>query len=205
MTNGDVVVLAATPGRLLDHLQNTPAVAEQLAQIDCLILDECDQLLGQGFWPDIQKIIQYLPPASERQTLLFSATLNDDIETAVQGVMATERLEIIDTVGEEADASADRVAQRVTVTPVGDQMPCLVAELQRMQAAGEKVIVFFPTARQTGLAALQLKALGLQVNEIHSRLSQSRRKKESDGFRDAAAGILVSSDVSARGLDYPGV
>ena len=55
-------------GRLMDHLQNTPSVARQLQDIDTLVLDECDALLGQGFWPDIRKIMEYLPPPSERQT-----------------------------------------------------------------------------------------------------------------------------------------
>jgi len=76
--------------------------------------------------------------------------------------------------GDDVVDTADRVSQRLLIVPVQDQCKVLFAELQQMQAAGEKVIVFFPTARQTGLAALQFNALGMKVQEIHSRLSQGK-------------------------------
>ena len=76
--------------------------------------------------------------------------------------------------GDDVVDTADRVSQRLLIVPVQDQCKVLFAELQQMQAAGEKVIVFFPTARQTGLAALQFNVLGMKVQEIHSRLSQGK-------------------------------
>ncbi|GJM93894.1 hypothetical protein PR202_ga10487 [Eleusine coracana subsp. coracana] len=136
-------ILVATPGRLKDHLENTPGFSTRLKGVKVLVLDEADRLLDMGFRRDIEKIIASIP--RERQTLLFSATVP------------------------------------------------------------EEVIIFCTTAMVTKLVAEVLSELKLNIREIHSRKSQSARTKVSDEFRKSKGLILVSSDVSARGVDYPDV
>lgn len=113
----------------------------------------------------------------------------------------------IDTVGEEPDEQThSHVPQEFMVVPLGQQLRAIVQILEdQMKRGGYKIIVFFPTARQTGYYATLLNRCGLEVLEIHSRKSQGQRTRASDLFRAGKNVILFSSDVSARGMDYPDV
>lgn len=197
-------VLVATPGRLQDHLDNTPVCGALLRGIHTLVLDECDQLVDMGFWPSIRRILEYLPQPQARQTLLYSATMGPQVIKAAKTAMRPG-YQVIDTVGEEA-STADTVDQSAMVVP----LECINAALvQTVMAARQvpshKIIAFFTTARQTQWAAELFAAMGAPVYEIHSRKSQSAREKTSAQFRSATNCVLFSSDVSARGMDYPDV
>ena len=201
-------LLVATPGRLQDHLGNTKGFAAMLAGVETLVLDECDQLLDGGFWPAIREILSFLPPPAKRQTLLFSATM-DKTMTRTAAEVLRPGYTIVDTVGKE-EATVSTVAHRVVTTPMERQLEALSAELKRVQASGpdHKAIVFFPTANATKYGAELFASAGFPVLEMHSRLSQSRRQRVSKMFRESGRGkhtMLFSSDVSARGLDYPDV
>ena len=112
----------------------------------------------------------------------------------------------VDTVGEEEEQTHAHVRQEVVVVPSEKQIVNIAAVLDRECAKpGFKIIVFFTTARVTGFMAELFQSMGLPVLEIHSRLSQSARTKTSDKFKNADTAILFSSDVSARGMDYPDV
>ena len=197
-------VLVATPGRLQDHLNNTPNCAQMLSGIHTLVFDECDQLVDQGFWPAISKILNFLPSPAARQTLLFSATMGKRVIDAGKQTMRPG-FQVVDTVGEEV-STADAVAQSAMVVPLDFLNAALVAAVQRARSVpSHKIIVFFTTARQTQWAAELFAAMGMPVHEIHSRKSQTARERVSKQFKNETNTVMFSSDVSARGMDYPDV
>lgn len=188
----------------MDHIQNTPGFAARLAKVRVAVLDEADQLLDMGFRDSLEKILACLPHA--RQTLFFSATLPPSVRAVAAAALQKDHT-FVDTVGEEESATNAQVVQFLSVAPLEHHIPSIVA-LLRDHIATEpqhKVIAFFPTARQTQFHAEIMNSLGLETLEIHSRKSQPQRERASAAFRAASAAILFSSDVSARGVDYPDV
>jgi len=206
---GSVQIVVATPGRLLDHLQNN-GLAERMQKLDVLILDEADQLLDMGFRPDIERILKLLEPSvATRQTLLFSATVPKSV-SEIARIALRPKYNFVDTVGEDADQTHLHVKQEVIVAPQAEQLNVIASILAREASQQPyKIIVFCTTARLTGFMAELFNSVsdrtGFTVLEIHSRKSQAVRKRASDKFRDAKNAVLFSSDVSARGMDYPGV
>lgn len=212
----DVVV--ATPGRLLDLLSDdSTGVAKALAQVRTVIFDEADTLLDMGFKDEIDRILEYLPPKENRQTFLFSATVSRQIQHIAEKSLKPDHL-FIDTVPKNEVNLHQHVPQYATVLPTpAQQIPHLVRLILHDALANPngKAIVFLPTTKLTKLFAqllISLKPLMLNprnttIYEIHSQLTQARRDRSSDKFRSAKYGynILVTSDVSARGVDYPGV
>ncbi|KAH9787529.1 DEAD-box ATP-dependent RNA helicase 31 [Citrus sinensis] len=168
-------ILVATPGRLRDHIENTAGFATRLMGVKVLVLDEADHLLDMGFRKDIEKIIAAVP--KQRQTLLFSATVPEEVR------------------------------QMHLVAPLDLHFPLLYVLLREHVADNPeyKVLVFCTTAMVTRMVADLLGELKLNVREIHSRKPQSYRTRVSDEFRKSKGLILVTSDVSARGVDYPDV
>ncbi|KAJ3217122.1 hypothetical protein HDU67_008499 [Dinochytrium kinnereticum] len=205
-----VDILVATPGRLQDHLENSGLKAN-CSNLTMLILDEADQLLSAGFRREIEKILTYLPKriVCPRQTLLFSATIPQAVhEVAALALLPTHKF--ITTVSESDSSTHDHVTQYSIVVDWADSLAVTLGVIQDMIAADPtsfKIIVFFPTARTTQLAAEMVNKgiRGVDVFEIHSRKSQSVRTKATDAFRVASKGIMFSSDVSARGMDFPNV
>ena len=202
---GQIDILIATPGRLKDHLQNMDGFASRLRDVQVLILDEGDQLLAAGFRPDIERILSYCGTAV-RQTLCFSATLPVELN-AVLKVALKPGHALVDCVGADAPDTHASVEQTFAFIPMAAQLGALAAAIEAEQRADPlaKIIVFFATARQTQFAAEALNALGLPSLEIHSRKSQSKRDAAAAAFRAAPASLMCSSDVSARGVDYPDV
>lgn len=196
-------VLVATPGRLIDHLENS-GLAQKLQRIRTLVLDEADQLLEMGFRPAIERVLSFLP--RDRQTLLFSATMPQAVQQ-VAGLALKQQHSFIDTIGEEDSATNVQVEQSYALIPMEQQFAAIYNVLRRHaeETPDHKVIVFFTTARLTQYMAALIDAAGLPVLEIHSRKSQSAREKASAQFRTARSAIMFSSDVSARGVDYPDV
>lgn len=198
-------ILVGTPGRLLDHIQSTPGIRERLQNLQVLILDECDSLLQMGFRKTLEGILSALP--RQRQTLLFSATMPKEV-MEMAGVALKGNHLFVDTVGEESGETNTQVSQEVVVAPLLDQMTVLHTLLkEHMKEESEyKVLVFATTARQTQLLAELFRAMGINALEIHSRKSQSQRTKTSDAFRNSPGKVVMfTSDVSARGVDYPNV
>ncbi|KAG8692607.1 hypothetical protein FRC08_009670, partial [Ceratobasidium sp. 394] len=213
----DIVV--ATPGRLRDLLQSEPAIVEGLKNTQMLILDEADTLLDMGFRDDLDDIISYLPESPERQTMLYSATVSRAIQQVARASLDKNHL-FINTVTDEDSPVHAHVPQYHTVLPKAeDQIPHILRLLAHDQLSNpgkSKSIIFLPTTRMTQMYAQLLRELardtlpagrGTQVYEIHSKKEQDQRSRTSDRFRKDTSGaaILVTSDVSARGVDYPGV
>jgi len=208
--SGTTPIVVATPGRLLDHLQNG-GLAERMARLDTLILDEADQLLDMGFRPDIERILRLLQPSRQtRQTLLFSATIPDSV-SEIAGIAMQGDYNFVDTVGEDTEQTHLHVQQQLMITPQESQV-CALANILEREVTNTKdckIIVFFTTARLTGFMAVLFntikKQTGYDVLEIHSRKSQKQRERASDEFRKRKKAIMFSSDVTARGMDYPDV
>ncbi|KIM29695.1 hypothetical protein M408DRAFT_328559 [Serendipita vermifera MAFF 305830] len=200
-------LLVATPGRLLDHLQNYGLKFEHLR---CLVLDEADRLLDQGFRRDLEKISKILSGESPatRQALLFSATISPDVQQIAQLYLSPKHA-FISTVKESDDSTHEHVAQEFILLETEWHLPMLAKFMvdSTQKNPNTKVICFFTTARATALAAAALGKLKLPlpIYEIHSRKSQSQRTKATQQFTEASSGILMSSDVTARGIDIPGI
>lgn len=197
-------ILVATPGRLRDHMENTPGFATRLLGVKVLILDEADRLLDMGFRSDIEKIVAALP--KQRQTLLFSATVPDEVRQVCHIAMKRD-LEFVNTVQEGSEETHSQVKQMHLIAPLDKQFSNLYGLLTDhiSENVDYKVIVFCTTAKVTSLVAELLSELKLNVREIHSRKPQSYRTRISKEFKESKGLILVSSDVSARGVDYPNV
>ncbi|XP_068665801.1 DEAD-box ATP-dependent RNA helicase 31-like [Aristolochia californica] len=197
-------ILVATPGRLRDHIENTPGFATRLMGVKVLVLDEADHLLDMGFRKDIEKIIAAVP--KQRQTLLFSATVPEEVRQICHIALRRDH-EFINTVEEGSEETHSQVKQMHLVAPLDQHFPMLYSILKDhiSEEADYKVIIFCTTAMVTRLVAELLSELKLNVREIHSRKSQSYRDRVSDEFRKSKGLILVTSDVSARGVDYPDV
>lgn len=205
----DVVV--ATPGRLRD-LISEPVVKDALAKTDMLVLDEADTLLDMGFSDDLKFIIDHLP--KERQTLFFSATVSKEI-AAIARHSLRKGHKVIDCVPKNESNVHLHIPQYATVVPSSaDAMPHIMRLIAQDQMANpkSKIVLFLNTTKQTMLTATLVRELldtlpqRTSVYEIHSKLDQNKRTRASDKFRkEQRPAVLVTSDVSARGVDYPGV
>ncbi|XP_076897196.1 DEAD-box ATP-dependent RNA helicase 31-like isoform X2 [Bidens hawaiensis] len=197
-------ILVATPGRLKDHIMNTSGFATRVKGVKVLVLDEADHLLDMGFRKDIEIIISAVP--KQRQTLLFSATVPPEVRQICHIALKRDH-EYINTVEEGSEETHTQVQQKHMIAPLDNQFPLLYTLLKDhiTNDADYKVLVFCTTAMVTQLVADILGQMKLNVREIHSRKSQSYRTQVSDEFRKSKGLILVTSDVSARGVDYPDV
>ncbi|GAB9476839.1 Dead/deah box RNA helicase [Globisporangium polare] len=198
-------VLVATPGRLQAHLEeNSGNIRQKLGNLRVLVLDEADRLLDMGFRKEIMKIITNLP--KQRQTLLFSATLPESTEE-LKNVALRPDYEFIDTIHEDDHQTNVQTVQEVVTCDLPNVIPAVETILtEHMHQDAYKILVFLPTARSAQfMAQLFVKAKFPNVLEMHSRKSQSARTKAADAFRSGKKVIMFSSDVSARGVDYPDV
>ncbi|KAI8546353.1 hypothetical protein RHMOL_Rhmol07G0110200 [Rhododendron molle] len=197
-------IIVATPGRLLDHIENKSGLSVRLMGLKMLILDEADHLLDLGFRKDMEKIVDCLP--RQRQSLLFSATIPKEVRRISQLVLKREHA-YIDTVGLGCVETPAKVKQFTLVTPheLHFQVVHHLLNEHISQTLDYKVVVFCTTAVVTSLMFLLLRDMKMNVREIHSRKPQLYRTRISDEFKESKRLILVTSDVSARGMNYPDV
>jgi ATP-dependent RNA helicase MSS116, mitochondrial len=207
-------ILVATPGRMLELLDlriGRKKFSDLAQETRVVVLDEADRLL-HGFSRETQKILSFLPRAEKRQTLLFSATISEKLRGFIKGSMNID-FEEVDclTVGDRkgrGEANV-RVNQYYRIlNSVSDYIPTLLAIIKRAMEEDEnyKILVFFPASKMVRFSVQFLNVgLGMLVLEIHSRMSQASRTRASNAFRSSKNAILFSSDVSARGVDYPDV
>ena len=218
LNSGAIAVLVATPGRLQDHLQNTAGFGDRCGRLATLVFDEADTLLDMGFKPAIDLIMTFMPRKEDRQTLLFSATVPPAVRQIAKTSLKAD-YQFVDTVGDDEEQTHQHVNQTVVTVAMEDLWAsAFTAIIQAINASSRehKIIVFCTTARLAGYMADLFRlylgsgstataAVRTTVLEIHSRKSQAQRTKTSDLFRDGRAMVLFSSDVSARGMDYPDV
>ncbi|MDD2774687.1 MAG: DEAD/DEAH box helicase [Gallionella sp.] len=187
---GQVDILVATPGRLLDHVSQKTL---DLSAVEILILDEADRMLDMGFIRDIRKIIALLP--KKRQNLLFSATFSDEIKTLADGLLH--------------NPGYVEVARRNTTSDLVQQSVHMVAQKLKSHLLShlikhndwKQVLVFTRTKHGANRLAEKLNGDGIPAAAIHGNKSQSARTKALAQFKDGSLPVLVATDIAARGLD----
>jgi len=186
-------VIVATPGRLLDHLEQGTA---RIDNAGILVLDEADHMLDMGFMPQVLRILQQLP--KERQTLMFSATMPPPIERIAQQFMRDPmRIDITP----EGKAAAG-ISHRLYLVEPEQKKACLLALLHQEL---DSTLVFIRRKSDAEWLSGVLEREGHPVERIHSDLSQGQRVQALQGFRAGEHRILVATDIAARGLDIPRV
>ncbi len=191
---GGVDVLVATPGRLLDHMQDR---AVQLGGVEVLVLDEADHMLDLGFIVPIRKIVATIPTA--RQTLFFSATMPKEIST-LAGQMLRDPVHV--AVAPVA-TTAERVEQSVIFVEAARKRQVL-AEILRRGKMG-RTLVFTRTKHGADRVTQHLEAVGQTAAAIHGNKSQPQRERALAAFKDGRVRVLVATDIAARGIDVDGV
>jgi ATP-dependent RNA helicase RhlE len=189
-----VDLLIATPGRLLDHLEQENV---SLSKVEILTLDEADRMLDMGFINDIRKIVRAVP--KRRQTLLFSATMPPEIRTLAAEILDAPR-EV--TIG-EVRSTADTVAQRAVAVGAKQKLDLLVHVLKTEPV--ESVLVFARTKRRADRIAKQLSKRGFATAAMHGNRSQNQRQRALGAFDSGDVQVLVATDVAARGIDVDGI
>lgn len=191
---GGTDVLIATPGRLNDLMDRGVV---NLSEVKVLVLDEADRMLDMGFLPDVTKIVEHTP--AERQTLLFSATIDSSIQKNLGDLLKDPAIVEIARNGE----TAATVAQYIM--PIANRKKQELLEAVLNEKGHERVIVFARTKNRTEECAELLEAHGFHAESIHSDKTQGRRRRALDNFRRGKTDILVATDVLARGIDVPDV
>ena len=187
---GQIDILVATPGRLLDHLSQKTL---DLSAVEILILDEADRMLDMGFIRDIRKILAVLP--KQRQNLLFSATFSEEIKTLADGLLH--------------NPGFVEVARRNTTSELVTQSVHMVAQKLKSHLLShlikhndwKQVLVFTRTKHGANRLAEKLNEDGIPAAAIHGNKSQSARTKALAQFKDGSMPVLVATDIAARGLD----
>ncbi|XP_068823648.1 ATP-dependent RNA helicase DDX18 isoform X1 [Capricornis sumatraensis] len=197
LANG-INVVVATPGRLLDHMQNTPGFMYK--NLQCLVIDEADRILDVGFEEELKQIIKLLP--TRRQTMLFSATQTRKVEDLARISLKKEPL-YVGVDDDKANATVDGLEQGYVVCPSEKRFLLLFTFLKKNRK--KKLMVFFSSCKSVKYHYELLNYIDLPVMAIHGRQKQNKRTTTFFQFCNADSGILLCTDVAARGLDIPEV
>ncbi|OGR44634.1 MAG: hypothetical protein A2X35_04825 [Elusimicrobia bacterium GWA2_61_42] len=186
-------IIIATPGRMIDHIAQRNVV---MSDVRVLVLDEADRMFDMGFAPQINKIIACLP--KERQTMLFSATMPDEIMKLASAHMKLPiRIEVA-----RSGTVADKVDQELFIVSRGDKLPLLTKILDKYWGS---VLMFVRTKHNAKKLAKELRDKKHSAAEIHSNRSLAQRREALEGFKAGKYRILVATDIAARGIDVTGI
>ena len=187
---GGVEIVIATPGRLLDHIEQKNV---SLGQVQMLVMDEADRMLDMGFLPDLQRIINLLP--KKRQNLMFSATFSPEIKKLANSFL--DQPVLIEVA--RSNATAEKVTQ--VVYKVDEEQKRDVVEFLIRQRELKQVIVFSNTKIGASRLSRHLEQCGIKASAIHGDKTQQERMAALDSFKKGEIEVLVATDVAARGLD----
>jgi ATP-dependent RNA helicase DDX18/HAS1 len=193
-----VNILVATPGRLHDHLANTKGFNFQRLLV--LVIDEADRILEQGFEEDMKQIVKHLP--KERQTILFSATQTRKVEDLARLAMRSNPV-YAGVHDADATATTEGLQQGYILCPADKRFLLLYTFLKKNSS--KKVMVFFSSCNSVKYHSELLNYIDLSVWDIHGKQKQAKRTATFFTFCQATSGILLCTDVAARGLDIPAV
>ncbi|QBE64601.1 DEAD/DEAH box helicase [Pseudoduganella lutea] len=187
---GGVEIVIATPGRLLDHVEQKNI---SLSQVQMLVMDEADRMLDMGFLPDLQRIINLLP--KQRQNLMFSATFSPEIKRLASTFLTDPvTIEVA-----RSNATADKVTQVVYKVTEENKREAVAHILRQREL--KQVIVFSNTKIGASRLARGLEQEGMKASAIHGDKTQQERMAALDAFKRGEVDVLVATDVAARGLD----
>jgi len=188
-----VDIVVACPGRLLDHVKQRTI---NLSNLEVLVLDEADRMFDMGFLPDIRRIISHVP--AKRQTLMFSATMPDDIRRLAHDVLHNPV-----TVQVNHAAPAQTVAH--ALYPVAQHLKTALLLEVLHHTDTESVLIFTRTKHRAKRVGQQLENAGYRAASLQGNLSQNRRQAALEGFRNGSYQILVATDIAARGIDISSI
>jgi ATP-dependent RNA helicase RhlE len=189
-----VDVVVATPGRLLDHIQRGSV---DLSTVEMLVLDEADRMFDMGFIRDIHRIIEQLP--TQRQTLLFSATLPDAVRKLTENIQTSP---LMIQIGRRHNP-IETITQHIFPVAQAQKMDLLLHLLER-ESMGS-VLVFSRTKRGADRICKRLNRYDIEAVAIHSNRTQGQRLRALDGFRSGKYQIMVATDIAARGINIEGI
>jgi ATP-dependent RNA helicase RhlE len=184
-----VDIIVACPGRLLDLINQGKV---DLSSVEMLVLDEADRMLDMGFIPDIRKILRHVP--AKRQTLLFSATMPDDIRKLTSQIMNRPVIAQVDH-----SMPAKTVSHALYPVPEHLKTPFLIRLLRNIES--ESVLVFTRTKHRARRVTDKLQKDGFKATPLQGNMTQGRRQESLNGFRSGKYRILVATDIAARGMD----
>ena len=190
---GAADIVVATPGRLLDHMGTNAANFEGL---EVLVLDEADRMLDMGFWPSVRRIVASLPAA--RQTLLFSATMSDEVTQSASQIMRAPKM--IRVGRDEGLASTIEHMGHLVSGP--EKADWLSGFLKRTHGTS---LVFVRTKRGADKLARRLSAGGIKCAALHADRTQRERSAAVEGFKSGKYLALIATDIAARGIDIEGI
>jgi len=190
-----VDVVVATPGRLMDHLR---AGIAAFTGLDVLVLDEADRMLDMGFWPDVKFIVSQLPPGRPRQTLLFSATMPEEVMGFALEIMQSPQLIQLGI----RNAPATSITHKAELLGRHEKTAWLSRFLRR---APGPTLVFSSTKRGADRLARDLQSQGIRAAALHADRTQADRLRAVEGFKSGTHRVLVATDIAARGLDIDAI
>jgi len=185
-----VDIVIATPGRLLDHIEQNTI---DISHVECFILDEADRMLDMGFIRDIRKVLALLP--AHRQNLLFSATFSDEIKKLSDGILNNPKLIEV----ARRNTSSEMVYQVIHLVDK-DRKKALLSKLIK-EGNWKQILVFTRTKHGANKLSQQLELDGISATAIHGNKSQGARTKALADFKAGAVRVLVATDIAARGID----
>lgn len=191
-----VDIIVATPGRLFDHLEQGTV---NLSHIEILVLDEADRLLDMGFLPQVQRIVKHV--ADKRQTMLFSATMDDAVEKLAGAYLTSPEM-----VNAQPRSTAVPLIEQIVhrITP-GEKSDLLLSILTEAKDANGSALVFTRTRHGADRLDQSLAGQGVRSGCIHGEISQRERERVLSQFRNGRIDVLVATDVAARGIDVPSI
>ena len=188
-------IILATPGRLIDHLNQRTV---QLSDVRILVLDEADRMLDMGFAPQLKRILAAVPPVHQRQTMLFSATIPDAIMSIARHHMRLPvRIEVA-----PSGTAAETVEQECFIVQRTDKNRLLDKLLAEYHGS---VLVFIRTKHSAKKLTRAVRAMVHTAAELHSNRSLNQRREALDGFKSGKYRVLIATDIAARGIDVRGI
>ena len=190
-----VDIVVATPGRLMDHMRHSNT---DFVRVQVLVLDEADRMMDMGFWPDVKRIAATLPDPDKRQTLLFSATMPDEVMKLLGEVVRNPQYVQVGSAG----GPARSITHEIENVPAAEKTEWLAKFLRRTQGP---ILVFMRTKSGAERLARKLQSFGIRAAALHADRTQQQRTAAVEGFRGGQYHVLVATDVAARGLDIDGI
>lgn len=192
-----VEIVVATPGRMIDLYKSKNL---SLAHIEIFIIDEADRMFDMGFAPDVRYIANRLPKGSARQTMLFSATIDSNVRRLAERYLKPD---LITIEVEPEQITVDSIDQKICYVSNEEKLPVLMALLKRPDAV--RVIVFTNMKRTAEMLEWKLKGNAFSAKVLTGDVSQAKRQRIMDSMKSGKVGILIATDVAARGIHIDGV
>jgi len=183
-------ILIATPGRLWDLMGQGIL---SISNVECFVLDEADRMLDMGFFPDVQRIVKFLP--KKRQTMLFSATIPQEI-AALAGSLLHNPARIAIT---PSAKPVEKIEQKVFLVEKAEKRELLIDVIRQNNV--KQALVFTRTKHGADRVSRELNRAGIKSKSIHGDKSQNQRQKALNDFKDSKVAVLVATDIAARGID----